>query len=306
MDHHCIKLEQNLSTYFRLVKKLGEGSFGKVYTAAVEDQGYALLPYGAPPLVAIKHLHNIDSIEKDVIINEIINLKTFILRRSVKYYGCFTNKDGLYIVMELIDGVDLFDLVDKNTLSTNDKLFIARELALAIAECHKVGLVHRDIKPENVMVQFQANNMVPIIKLIDYGLSCNTNANPLWEKCHARMGTRPYYDKKIVLGNIDSMKQGDWWAFGQIITLMFTYTLLYEQAKDKFDTLGPNEYIHIPKGLHRLLDGLTDPDITQNERPTESDILRILNKNMKKTSPPPPPPQQAPAPSMKRKRAKSM
>ena len=67
--------------------------------------------------------------------------------------------------------------------------------------------------------------------------------------------------------------------------------------------MGPNEYIHIPKGIHRLLDGLTDPDITQNERPTESDILRILNKNMKKTSPPAP---QAPAASMKRKRAKSM
>ena len=91
---------------------MGEGSFGNVYKAYVNDKGYALLPYDAQPYVAIKHLkhlRNVDSPESSMIINEINNLKSFKLKRSVRYYGCFANKDGLYIVMELIDGVDLFD-----------------------------------------------------------------------------------------------------------------------------------------------------------------------------------------------------
>jgi len=274
---NCIKLHENVSTYFLLGKKMGEGSFGNVYKAYVNPEGYALLPYDAQPYVAIKHLkhlRNVDSTESGMIINEIKNLKSFKLKRSVRYYGCFANKDGLYIVMELIDGVDLFDLIMDNTLLSNDKLFIAKEVALAIAECHKAGLVHRDIKPENIMVQFRLND-TPIIKLIDYGLSCNTIENPLWEGCHTPMGTREYYDYKITLGDIDSMKRADWWAYGQVIALMFSHKLPYEGI------LGPNEYIRIPKGLHGLLDTLTDPNIDQNERPSESDIIKTLNDNMK-------------------------
>ena len=280
---NCIKLHENVSTYFRLVKKMGEGSFGNVYKAYVNDKGYALLPYDAQPYVAIKHLkhlRNVDSTESSMIINEIKNLKSFKLKRSVRYYGCFANKDGLYIVMELIDGVDLFDLIMDNTLRPNDKLFIAKEVAFAIAECHKVGLVHRDIKPENIMVQFRLND-TPIIKLIDYGLSCDTIVKPLWEGCRTRMGTRPYYDLKISLGNIDSMKQGDWWAYGQVFALMFIHKLLYNEDRNVFDTLGPNEYTRIPKGLHSLIDTLTDPNIDQNKRPSESDIIKTLNDNMK-------------------------
>jgi len=156
-------------------------------------------------------------------------------------------------------------------------------VALAIAECHKVGLVHRDIKPENIMVQFRLNDtpIIPIIKLIDYGLSCDTIVKPLWEGCRTRAGTIPYYDLKISLGNIDSMKQGDWWAYGQVLALMFIHKLLYNEDRNVFDTLGPNEYTRIPKGLHRLIDTLTDPNIDQNKRPSESDIIKTLNDNMK-------------------------
>jgi hypothetical protein len=70
-------------------------------------------------------------------------------------------------------------------------------------------------------------------------------------------------------------------GIGGLMVKFFINKLLYNEVGNVFDTLGPNEYIHIPKGLHRLLDKLTDPNIDQNERPSESDIIKTLNDNMK-------------------------
>jgi len=69
--------------------------------------------------------------------------------------------------MELIRGQDLFELVRRGGgLPPNRVCDIFRQIAEALTEAHRVGLVHRDIKPSNILItpDWQA-------KLLDFGLA---------------------------------------------------------------------------------------------------------------------------------------
>lgn len=72
-----------------------------------------------------------------------------------------------YFVMELIPGQDLYTLVrEKGPLSPHRACDLFRQVAEALAEAHRHGLIHRDIKPSNILVtpDWQA-------KVLDFGLA---------------------------------------------------------------------------------------------------------------------------------------
>jgi response regulator RpfG family c-di-GMP phosphodiesterase len=72
-----------------------------------------------------------------------------------------------FFVMEYVPGQDLFALVrDHGPLSVHRAADLFRQVADALAEAHKHGLVHRDLKPCNILVtpDWQA-------KLLDFGLA---------------------------------------------------------------------------------------------------------------------------------------
>ena len=72
-----------------------------------------------------------------------------------------------YFVMELIPGTDLFETVrNKGMMSPARVCELFRQVAEALAEAHRLGLVHRDIKPSNILItpDWQA-------KLLDFGLA---------------------------------------------------------------------------------------------------------------------------------------
>jgi response regulator RpfG family c-di-GMP phosphodiesterase len=72
-----------------------------------------------------------------------------------------------YYVMELINGQDLYGLVNTGgPLPVGRACDLFRQVADALSEAHRHGLVHRDIKPPNILVtaDWQA-------KLLDFGLA---------------------------------------------------------------------------------------------------------------------------------------
>src|SRR5262249_55070632 len=72
-----------------------------------------------------------------------------------------------YLVMELIDGIDLARLVRRSgPLSIAETCSVGRDIADAIAAAHRAGVVHRDVKPSNVMIDRTGR-----IKLLDFGLA---------------------------------------------------------------------------------------------------------------------------------------
>ncbi len=75
-----------------------------------------------------------------------------------------------FIVMELLQGLDLSELLNDNgALPVERALEIARQCAGALARAHGQGVVHRDIKPSNIFVS-QVDGR-DFIKLLDFGIS---------------------------------------------------------------------------------------------------------------------------------------
>lgn len=62
-------------------------------------------------------------------------------------YEIFEDEQHVYIVMELINGSELFDrIVDKGYYSEKNTVHIVKQILSAVAYLHEMGIAHRDLK----------------------------------------------------------------------------------------------------------------------------------------------------------------
>ena len=75
----------------------------------------------------------------------------------------FGIQDGmLFLVMELVDGLDLSDVLkQEGALKPLRAITLMRQLAAALEEAHRLGVVHRDIKPHRVGADADCAALVP-------------------------------------------------------------------------------------------------------------------------------------------------
>ncbi len=71
-----------------------------------------------------------------------------------------------YIAMELVEGHDLREMIDREQLPLKQCLRIASKVADGLAAAHERGIVHRDLKPENLMISTRG-----FVKILDFGLA---------------------------------------------------------------------------------------------------------------------------------------
>lgn len=84
----------------------------------------------------------------------------------VGVHRAFEENGTAYMVLDLIEGRDLFDILDTSTsrLSPARVKDILLQLLDAIEEVHKLDLLHRDISPDNILIEASGK---PV--LIDFG-----------------------------------------------------------------------------------------------------------------------------------------
>ena len=79
--------------------------------------------------------------------------------------------DTRYMIFELLEGIELADAINEYGPVTPDRAaHIGRQIADALAEAHRMGVVHRDLKPENIYlcpIGIDADG----IKIIDFGIA---------------------------------------------------------------------------------------------------------------------------------------
>jgi serine/threonine-protein kinase len=76
-----------------------------------------------------------------------------------------------YLVMELLEGEDLFQLLGREgQLAEASAKSIAAAVCDALAEAHGQGIIHRDLKPENVFLARRADGSITV-KVLDFGIA---------------------------------------------------------------------------------------------------------------------------------------
>jgi serine/threonine protein kinase len=269
---------KKIDDLFTFIRPLGTGANGTVYLAHVK---HPLPPFlsNLPDVVAIKTITKFSA----ETLNEIKILERLNLPHSCAFYGCYVTDATLYLVMEYIEGRELYyvindDLRGVDRLTLGQKENIAFELYTAIKEFHDQGMTHHDIKPENIMIKVKVNLDSQIdLKLVDYGFVCDfrPGSNPF---CDERSGTPAYMDFRAQGNDWASMKRADWWAYGQILLLLFTgtSTQLFDETTRTVSYTRIQSLKGIPLHMTSMLLKLTDPTLAGSARPDEEDIFHAV------------------------------
>ncbi len=117
-----------------------------------------------------------------------------------------------YLVLEYVEGPTLYELIDRHhKLPIDLCIFIAKEIAQAIAAVHRYKVLHNDVKPQNIFISFNG-----AVKLGDLGLARElAESNPLV------MGTPAYMSPEYILGQkID--EASDLFSFGAVLYEIIT------------------------------------------------------------------------------------
>jgi serine/threonine-protein kinase len=149
---------------YRVVAKLGQGGFAKVYKAIHIELD--------EPRV-IKLLHYAMGTNEEIITRfkrEAVAASRLRHPGVVTVHDIDATTDGhLYIVMEFVDGCTLRQyMMSHPKLDVADTLTIGREIASTLVEAHAHRIIHRDLKPENVLIPTDRREHV---KVLDFGLA---------------------------------------------------------------------------------------------------------------------------------------
>ncbi|HVK70982.1 MAG TPA: protein kinase [Polyangium sp.] len=201
-----------LSTRYRLVRPLGQGSQGAVWIA----DHLALNTEVAVKLIDPELAKREDALERFK--REATAAAQLRSAHVVQILDHGIDEGQPFIVMELLDGEDLFERLNKRgRLSLRETSKVITQVCRALARAHVAGIVHRDLKPENV---FLCNNEDDeVVKVLDFGVAKVTDpAKSTMQRTNVGtlIGTPHYMSPEQVKGISEIDARTDLWAIGVI------------------------------------------------------------------------------------------
>src|SRR5262249_39363305 len=82
-------------------------------------------------------------------------------------------RTGHFLIMELAEGEDLAQRLERGPIPPEEAIAIARQIAEAFEEAHDKGMVHRDLKQANVKLTPDGK-----VKVLDFGLAKASAGDP--------------------------------------------------------------------------------------------------------------------------------
>src|SRR5712692_8221458 len=251
--------------HYRILDKLGEGGMGAVYRAEDTRLGR---------VVALKVL----SAERTADPQRLARfLQEARLASSLNHPNIATILDvgeaegQHYIAMELVEGEGLRERIHGQALPLAALLDLAMQIADALTEADRRGIVHRDIKGDNIRVTPQGR-----IKMLDFGLAKHLPA--AGDATETLVSART--DTGVIMGTVSYMSPEQ--ALGQPVDArsdLFSFgVVLYEMATGRMPFTGNSPTSTIDKILHNPPPA---PAQFNSELPPalEQVILKLLEKN---------------------------
>ncbi|CAI5759851.1 unnamed protein product [Candida verbasci] len=225
---------QNKIGPWKLGRTLGRGSTGRVRLAKNINTGQ-LAAVKIVPKSNFKKLENPkykrpkDDLNSDDVANrlpygierEIIIMKLISHPNIMGLYDVWENKNDLYLILEYIEGGELFDyLIKKGKLHESEALNYFKQILNGINYLHQFNICHRDLKPENLLLDFNKN-----IKIADFGMAALEVKEKLLE---TSCGSPHYASPEIVAGKNYHGAPSDIWSCGIILFALLTGHLPFD------------------------------------------------------------------------------
>jgi len=144
--------------------------------------------------------------------------------------------DGRHtLVMELVEGEDLSERIERGRVPLEETIPIALQIAEALEAAHEAGIVHRDLKPANIKLRPDGT-----VKVLDFGLAkaweadggdSSLSMSPTMTR-HATvegviLGTAAYMSPEQAAGK-GADRRADIWAFGVVVWEMLNGRNLFD------------------------------------------------------------------------------
>lgn len=210
---------------YQLGERIGGGGMADVFQAITHGAE------GFSRSVAVKRIKRSISTDKDfakLFVDEARLAAKLAHPNVVQTIDFDRDQDGcFYLVMELIDGVDLRELVRSGPVPVSACVFIACEVLRALDYAHEMAfdgqsltIVHRDISPHNIMLGWQGS-----VKVVDFGIA-KAIAGSLISRSGSLKGKVAYMSPEQVHGHaLDG--RSDLFALGIVLHEILTGARLF-------------------------------------------------------------------------------
>ncbi|KAL2871542.1 serine/threonine-protein kinase [Aspergillus lucknowensis] len=257
---------------WQLGRTLGSGATGRVRLAkhAVTSQT-AAIKIVSKKCAAISQSDSIAAMDKSAgnftgtgarqmpsgIEREVVIMKLIEHPNVISLYDVWENRGELYLVLEYVEGGELFDYVSNNgPLPEEEAVRLFRQVIAGLGYCHRFNICHRDLKPENILLDGDHN-----VKLADFGMAA---LQPAGHWLNTSCGSPHYAAPEIIYGRKYRGDKADIWSCGIILYALLTGFLPFDGGD-----------LHTTLQLVRKGDYMIPPNVSDEAADL---IQRILQK----------------------------
>jgi serine/threonine protein kinase/Tfp pilus assembly protein PilF len=242
-------------SHYRLLRRLGIGAMGEVFLAEDTQLGRSTAIKLIRPEVAT------NTERKKRFLREARAAANLNHPGIATIYEVGEVEGTNFIAMEYVEGASLAQIIAGQPMQPERVIAIGIQLANAIGEAHRRGILHRDLKPENIQISRDDQ-----AKILDFGLAKfkESRLEDDYTTTSARiLGTIPYMSpEQIQAETLDG--RSDLFSLGSILYEMTT-------GKSPFKSANPAETIE------NILDN--DPPPFEAGEGLRQIILKCLQKD---------------------------
>lgn len=234
----------------RIIGEIGSGGMAVIYKAVQEPLERVVAIKALKPSIAVDS-HFALRFEREA------RFMASLQHENILHvYDFIKDGDTMYIIMEYVQGIDLYDVLQLvPRLPVDVAAVIGLQIARALDYAHFRGIIHRDIKPANIIVSHQG-----VVKLMDFGIARDHSLSDLTET-GTGVGTPSYMSPEQILGDKLDFRS-DIFSLGIVLYQCITgqKPFIEDEARTVMQKIRLDRYVSprrvvgaVPRSMERIL-----------------------------------------------------